>query len=95
VNALNPKTALFFLSIFPQFVDTSADNAKVQALVLAAVFVTLATVFNGSYSLMASGLRTVLLRGKSLYIMRRYVAGTAFVLLGLFSATTSRPITAK
>jgi threonine/homoserine/homoserine lactone efflux protein len=95
VNALNPKTALFFLSIFPQFVDTSADNAKVQALVLAAVFVALATVFNGSYSLMASGLRTVLLRGKSLYIMRRYVAGTAFVLLGLFSATTSRPITAK
>jgi len=37
----------------------------------------------------------VLLRGRSLYIMRRYVAGTAFVLLGIFSATTSRPVTAR
>ncbi|MEY4252452.1 MAG: hypothetical protein RL691_1333, partial [Actinomycetota bacterium] len=55
VNALNPKTALFFLSIFPQFVDTNATHANLQSLFLGVIFVVLATIFNGSYSLMASG----------------------------------------
>ncbi len=89
VNALNPKTALFFLSIFPQFVDADGGNAGTQSLVLGAVFVVLATVFNGSYSLIASALRPVLLRGRAVPIMRRYVSGTLFVGLGLAAATAS------
>jgi len=94
VNALNPKTALFFLSIFPQFVDPDSANAKTQSLILAATFVVLATIFNGSYSLMASGLRHLLLRGRSLYIMRRYVSGVMFLGLGALAATAGRPSSA-
>ena len=91
VNTLNPKTTLFFLSIFPQFIDTNASNAKFQSLVLGVVFVCLATLFNGSYSLMASSLRDVLLRGKSVYVMRRYVSGVIFLALGVLAATAGRP----
>lgn len=91
VNALNPKTALFFLSIFPQFVDPQADNATSQSLVLGVVFVILATLFNGSYAIMASSLRDRLLRGRSLYFMRRYVSGFMFLGLGILSATAGRP----
>ena len=79
VNTLNPKTTLFFLSIFPQFIDTNASNAKVQSFMLGVVFVVLATLFNGSYSLMASSLREVLLRGQSVYFVRRYVSGFIFL----------------
>lgn len=75
VNALNPKTALFFLSIFPQFVDTNATHANLQSLFLGVIFVVLATIFNGSYSLMASGLRHLLLRGNTLPFIQRYVSG--------------------
>ena len=94
MNALNPKTSLFFLSIFPQFVDAKASNAKVQSLVLGLVFVILATLFNGSYTLMASGLRDVLLRGRAVYVMRRYVSGFAFIGLGLLAMTAGHPSSA-
>jgi threonine/homoserine/homoserine lactone efflux protein len=87
VNALNPKTALFFLSIFPQFVNPNAEHATIQSLVLGAIFVVLATIFNGSYSLMASGLRDLLLRGKALPFVRRYVSGFMFIGLGVLAAT--------
>ena len=91
VNALNPKTSLFFLSIFPQFVDPNASNSKTQSLVLGLVFVVLATIFNGSYTLMASGLRDYLLRGRAVYIMRRYVSGCAFIGLALLAMTAGHP----
>ncbi len=93
VNALNPKTALFFLSIFPQFVRADEPNAGVQSLVLGMVFVLLATVFNGSYSLMASSMRHLLLRGRTLTIMRRWVSGGMFIGLGVMAAATGHRTT--
>jgi threonine/homoserine/homoserine lactone efflux protein len=95
VNALNPKTGLFFLSIFPQFVDVNAANAKSQSLVLGAVFVVLASIFNGTLSLMASSLRGLLLRGQSLYIIRRYVSGGLFIGLGVLAVLAGRPTTSR
>ena len=95
VNALNPKTALFFLSIFPQFVDPNASNATAQSLVLAFVFVILATLFNTSYVLMAAKLRDILLRGRALYVMRRWVSGVLFLGLGVLAATAGRPSSAR
>ena len=95
VNALNPKTGLFFLSIFPQFVDANAANAKSQSLVLGAVFVVMAAIFNCSLSFMASSLRDLLLRGKSLYIIRRYVSGVLFIGLGLLAVLAGRPATSR
>lgn len=95
VNALNPKTGLFFLSIFPQFVDSDAGNAKLQSLVLAVVFVVLASIFNTSYVLMASKLRDWLLRGSAVYVMRRYVSGVLFIALSVLAMASARPTIAK
>jgi threonine/homoserine/homoserine lactone efflux protein len=90
VNALNPKTALFFLSIFPQFVDPAAAHAGVHSLILGVEFVALATLFNSMYSLLASSLRHLLLRGRALAFVRRYVSGAFFVGLGVVAATARR-----
>jgi len=54
----------------------------------------LATIFNGSYTLMASGLRHWLLRGRAVYVMRRYVSGFAFIGLGLLAMTAGHPSSA-
>lgn len=95
VNALNPKTGLFFLSIFPQFVDANAANAKTQSLVLGLVFVVMAAIFNCTLSFTASSLRDLLLRGKSLYIIRRYVSGVLFIGLGVLAVFTGRPASSR
>lgn len=89
VNVLNPKVALFFLSFLPQFIRPADGHAGLQALVLGLVFVLIGCVTDSVYSLVASSLRTVLLRGRALPFVQRYVAGSVFIGLGLVAATAS------
>ena len=89
VNVLNPKVALFFLSFLPQFIKPDLGRPGLQAFVLGLVFVLIGACTDGLYSLLASGLRDVLLRGKALPFVRRWVAGTVFIGLGLMAATAS------
>ena len=89
VNILNPKVALFFLSFLPQFIDPDLGSPGLQALALGSMFVAIGLVTDGTYSLVASSLRTVLLRGRTLPFVRRYVAGTVFIGLGLLATTAS------
>jgi threonine/homoserine/homoserine lactone efflux protein len=89
VNVLNPKVALFFLSFLPQFIKPELGRPGVQALVLGMVFVAIGACTDSIYSLLASGLREVLLRGKALPFIRRWVAGSVFIGLGLVAATAS------
>jgi threonine/homoserine/homoserine lactone efflux protein len=89
VNVLNPKVALFFLSFLPQFIKPELGRPGLQALALGIVFVLIGACTDGTYALLASGLRDVLLRGKALPFVRRWVAGTVFIGLGLVAATAS------
>jgi threonine/homoserine/homoserine lactone efflux protein len=88
VNVLNPKVALFFLSFLPQFIDPDRGSAGPQALALGLVFVTIGFCSDGAYALAASHLRTVLVRGRALPFVQRYVAGTVYIGLGLVAAGT-------
>ncbi|HQZ35335.1 MAG TPA: LysE family translocator [Ilumatobacteraceae bacterium] len=89
VNVLNPKVALFFLSFLPQFIHPAAGRPGLQALVLGLVFVSIGFCTDGTYSLVSSHLRHVLLRGKALPFVQRWVAGTVFIGLGVAAATVS------
>lgn len=90
VNTLNPKVALFFLSYLPQFIDADNGAAWSQSLVLGSIFVAIGFLTDGTYAITASALRQVLLSGRTLPFVQRYVAGTVFVALGVMAATTSR-----
>ena len=90
VNTLNPKVALFFLSYLPQFIDADKGAAWSQALVLGSTFVFIGCLTDGMYALTASALRGVLLKGRTLPFVQRYVAGSVFVLLGVVAATARR-----
>ena len=56
---------------------------------LGLVFVTLGFCSDSTYAPVASGLRDVMLRGPTLPFVRRWVAGTVFVGLGVLAATAS------
>ena len=48
VEALNPKTALFFLAFLPQFVDPAAGSVALQLFLLGAIFVLIGLASDGA-----------------------------------------------
>jgi threonine/homoserine/homoserine lactone efflux protein len=87
VNALNPKTALFFLAFLPQFVAPDRGGVWSQALVLGFVFVGLGLVTDSLYAL-AAGTVAGLLRRKRDAV--RYGSAIVFIALGATAALAKR-----
>jgi threonine/homoserine/homoserine lactone efflux protein len=86
VEALNPKVALFFLAFLPQFVDPARGSVPVQMLVLGAMFVTIGLCTDSLYALIAGSAGEWLKRQPLFAAAQRWVAGTAFIGLGLTTA---------
>ena len=85
VGILNPKTALFFLSFLPQFVDNTRA-VQGQMLLLGLLFVTIAGSTDSLYAL-ASGTAGRWLRGNARFLhAQRYISGTVYIGLGLTAA---------
>jgi threonine/homoserine/homoserine lactone efflux protein len=88
VDALNPKTTMFFLAFLPQFVDPAAGGVAAQTLVLGLTFVALATLSDGGYALLAGAVADRLRRSPAARARLRRASGAAYVGLGAISALT-------
>lgn len=86
VDALNPKTAMFFLAFLPQFVDADAGAVAGQTLVLGLCFVALAMLSDGGYALLAGALAERLRRSPAARTRLRRVSGAAYLGLGALTA---------
>jgi threonine/homoserine/homoserine lactone efflux protein len=82
VATLNPKTALFFVSFLPQFVDPSRGAVTRQLFVLGSLFVLLGIVSDGLYALLAGKVGQWLKGTSAFRRTERYVVGSVYLALG-------------
>jgi threonine/homoserine/homoserine lactone efflux protein len=90
VNALNPKTALFFLAFLPQFVDPERGNVALQAAVLGLVWVAIATASDAAWALGSGSLVGLLRASTRARRAKRFASGGVLIGLGVL-ATLAHP----
>ncbi len=74
-NLLNPKAALFFIAVLPEFIDGPAPSARELAL-LVSIYVAIATLVHGLIVVLAGGLQAFFAAPH-----RREMAGNIFAAL--------------
>jgi threonine/homoserine/homoserine lactone efflux protein len=89
VAVLNPKTTLFFLAFFPQFVEISHGYIWAQILLLGMTLVGLGILTDSIYALVASSAGGWLKQNSSFQRRQRYFSSLIYILLGVLAAITS------
>lgn len=75
-NLLNPKIAIFYVSLLPQFIDTGKGDIVGQSLVLGLTQVAIALTVNGIFVMTAASLSGFLRRRPTWMRVQRAVMGT-------------------
>jgi len=90
-NMLNPKAAVFYIAVLPQFIDP--DKALVpQTMALTIAYVVVATVVHGGIVALAARARPLLANTAQMQVVRRVLAiGLLLVALWLLWATAEAP----
>jgi threonine/homoserine/homoserine lactone efflux protein len=91
VGISNPKTAVFFVAFFPQFLHRESGPIWSQVLVLGAIFVVIGAVFDSAYALSAGSVGSWLQRHPRALDRQRFVSGGIFLAMGGASALTGHP----
>lgn len=90
VGVTNPKAAVFFAAILPQFTDPAAGHVPLQMLVLGLVFVVIAMVCDGVWALVAGSAGQRLASSPRRLEAIGGAGGVVLVGLGLGLAVTGR-----
>ena len=93
VEALNPKTAAFFLAFIPQFLEPTAGHPALQFMTLGLISVTLNTFADVIVIVVASAARAGLVRRAHLVRRLRQGSGIFMAGLGISLALARRPAT--
>lgn len=86
VAALNPKTALFFFTFLPQFVDAGRGSIPLQLFTLGCIFVGMAVCTDSLYALLAGSAGKWLKNSPAFLHLERYLVGGVFISLGVAAA---------
>jgi threonine/homoserine/homoserine lactone efflux protein len=88
VNALNPKSTLFFLAFLPAFVHRAQGPVWSQTLALGVMFVLVGVATNAGWGLLSALVRGRVEENNGFLNAQRYVGGGVFLLLAGAVLTT-------
>lgn len=81
-NVLNPKVALFFLALLPQFVDARRGNVALQIVLLGLIFNVGGTLVNLAVAYAGGTLGELLRRSPRFARIQKWFTGLVFIGLG-------------
>ena len=87
---LNPKTALFFLSFLPQFIDPQHGSSATQMLILGCILVFVALGADVLIALSGGSLSKSVIAQPILQKIQNWAAGTVLIALGLKLAVSEQ-----
>ena len=90
VSLSNPKAVIFFMSIFPQFIDLTQEYTP-QFILLAVTFSFLVIVIHTMYAFFSSFARSVLTTKNSISILNK-ISGGVFVGFGVGLVASSKSV---
>lgn len=89
-NLLNPKVAVLYLSLLPQFIDPAAGNVLGQAVVLGAFQIAISVTVNAAIAIAAGSIAVFLMRHPGWMVVQRWLMGSVLAGLALRMATDAR-----
>ena len=90
MNITNPKVAIFFLAVLPQFAEPEAGNLGMQIMLLGMLFIVATIVVFGTIAWAAGFIGAWLRRSARAQVIMNRLAGIVFVALALRLAISER-----
>lgn len=89
-NLLNPKAAVLYLSLLPQFIDAQRGNVLGQSLLLGFTQIVISLSINAAIAMMAGTIAGFLAGRPTWLVVQRWLMGTVLAGLAVRMATESR-----